>query len=86
MLHTHTHTQTHTHTHTLECYSFIKSWNLASCNNMDGLGGYYANWISQTKTNTMWTHLYVRSKTKKTEQRQTYRYRKQTGGCPKKGR
>ena len=37
---THTqHTHTHTHTHTLECYSSIKSWNLAFCSNTDGLGG-----------------------------------------------
>ena len=35
---------------------------------------------SQIKTNTMRTHLYVRSKTKKTEQNRL-RYRKQTGGC-----
>ena len=40
-----THTHTHTHTHTMEYYSGIKKeWNLAICNNMDGLGRQYAKW------------------------------------------
>ena len=30
-------------THTMEYYAAIKKeWNFAICNNMDGLGGYYA--------------------------------------------
>ena len=31
--------------YTMEYYSVIqKEWNFASCSNMDGLGGYFANW------------------------------------------
>ena len=39
-----------------------KECNFAICNNMDGLGGYYASKISQTKTNTVCYHLYMESK------------------------
>ena len=40
-----THTHTHTHTHTEEYYLAIKkNENFAICNNIDGLGGYYAKW------------------------------------------
>ena len=42
--------------------------------------------ISQIKTNTTWSHLYVESKkqnkpTNKTKQKQTHRYRGQMGDC-----
>ena len=38
-----THTHTHTHTHTVEYHSAIKKKkNFVICNNMDGLGGFYA--------------------------------------------
>ena len=30
------------YTYTMEGYSAIKTENIATCNNMDGLGGYYA--------------------------------------------
>jgi len=33
------------HIHTIEYYSsHKKEWNFTICNNMDGLGGYYARW------------------------------------------
>ena len=33
------------YTYTVEYYSAIKKeWNFAICNNMDGLGGYFAKW------------------------------------------
>ena len=37
-------THTHTHTHNEILLSHKKEWNVATCNNMDGLGGYYAKW------------------------------------------
>ena len=40
-VHIYVYTHTHTHTHTMEYYSAIKR-NFAICNNIDGLGGYYA--------------------------------------------
>ena len=42
MWYTHTHTRTHTHT----CGILVvkKKWNLAICNHMDKLRGYYAKW------------------------------------------
>ena len=33
-------------------------WVSAICSNMDGLGGHYANEVSQTETNTIGYHLY----------------------------
>ena len=45
-----THTHTHTHTHTEEYYLAIKkNENFAICNNIDGLGGYYARWNKSEK-------------------------------------
>ena len=63
-----THTHTHTHIYTMEYYlairkneilPFVATW-------MD-LEGIMLSEISQTKTNTMWSHLYVESKTKQTK-------------------
>ena len=44
--HTHARARAHTHTHTrVEYYSVVKKkWNLAICNHMDKLRGYYAKW------------------------------------------
>ena len=55
---------THIHTHT-QCnitQSLKKKWNFDVCNNMDGLGGYYAKWNKSEKHNTTWEHLYMESK------------------------
>ena len=43
---------------TMEYYSIRKKeWNFAISNNMDGLGGYYAEWNkSDIETNTGWYH------------------------------
>ena len=38
----HTHTHTYTHGGILPIHK--KGWNPAICNNIDGLGGYYAKW------------------------------------------
>ena len=39
-----------------------KEGNIAICDNMDGLGRYYAKWNkSDRKTNTVWSYLYVES-------------------------
>ena len=41
---------THTYTHTVQYCSVIKKkWNFHVCNNMDGLGGYYAKWNKSEK-------------------------------------
>ena len=45
--HTHMHTHTYTHTHNGILLSHKKEWNLPICNNMNGLGGHYANEVSQ---------------------------------------
>ena len=58
--------------------SNIKEWNLAIWDNTDGPGGYYTSEISQSKTNTIWFHLYV-------EQKQTHKYGEQTDGCQEGG-
>ena len=62
-----------------------KGWNFAICNNMDGHGGYFAQWKSQRETNNVCYHLYVESKNWNklvniTNKEQAHRYRKQTSG------
>ena len=43
----------HTHTHTYIFYGILlshqKEWNFAICNNIDGLGRYYAKWNKSDK-------------------------------------
>ena len=49
---------------TMEYHSAIKRWNLAICDNMDGLWGNYAKWNkSGGKTKTVWFHSYIAYKT-----------------------
>ena len=48
----------YTHIYTMEYYSAVKRTKFAICSNMDGLGGHYANEVSQTETNTIGYHLY----------------------------
>ena len=38
-----------------------KEWNLAILDNMDGSESVMLSEISQRKTNTIWSHLYVKS-------------------------
>ena len=50
------------------------------------LEGIILSEISQTKTNTVWYHLYMESKKYNklvniTKKRETHRYREQTNGC-----
>ena len=48
------------------------------------LEGIMLSEIRQRKTNTIWFHLYMKSKEEKqAKQKQTHRYREQTGGCHK---
>ena len=51
--------------YTIKYYSVLeKEWNLAISNNMDdGPWGHYT--VRQRKTNTVWFHLYVKSKNTK---------------------
>ena len=72
---------THTYTHTMEYYSAIKKNDilLFAATWMD-LEGIRLSEISQTKTNTVWYHLYVESKkytkiVNITKKKQTHRYR-----------
>ena len=38
------------YTYVMDYYSVIKKeWNFTICNNVDGLGGYYANWNKSEK-------------------------------------
>ena len=37
------------HTHNRILLIHKKEWNFAICNNMDGLGGYYAKWNKSDK-------------------------------------
>ena len=43
--------------------AYKKELNLAICVNLDEPWGYYPKW-NKSKTNTIWYHLYVESKTK----------------------
>ena len=59
------HTHTHTHTHTGLLFQYKKG-DPTICDNMNGLWGHYTqSEIGQTKTNTVWSHLYGESKKKK---------------------
>ena len=58
-------------------FGHTKEWNFAIFSNVDGLGGYCAKW-NKTKTDTVWYHLYVKSKKYNklvniTKQEQTHR-------------
>ena len=48
--------------YTIGYYSATKKWKFAICDNMYGPWGYMWNEISQRKTNTVWSHLYVESR------------------------
>ena len=61
--HTHTHTHTHTHAHTMEYYSGIKVKEfLPFVTRWMDLEGTMLIEVSQSKTNTVWSHLHVESK------------------------
>ena len=68
------------------CSAIKKKWNLAICNDMDGPRGYYANWSKSDRERQipydlayMWN---LKDKTnEQTKQKQTHRYREQTGDC-----
>ena len=47
------------HTYNGILLSHKKELNITICNNIDGLGGWYAGW---NRTNIVWHHLYVKSK------------------------
>ena len=78
--------------------SHKKEWNKAICSNMNGPRDYHTKWNkSDRKTNTIWYHLYVESKSGtnehkygtmnlSTKQKQTHRHREQTCGCQRGGR
>ena len=44
----------------------IKAWNTVICSSIDEPREYYAQW-SQAKTNTIWCHLHIASKTNTNE-------------------
>ena len=67
--------------------SHKKEVNNVICSNMDGPRDYYIKW-SKSKTNTIWYHLYIKSKIryeltyllKGRKKKQTHRHRKQIYG------
>ena len=77
--HVRTHTHTHTHTHTRNIKSAIlKNEILPFTTAWMDLEGIRQSEFSQTKTNTIWSHLYVESK-KQTKQNKN-RLREQRSG------
>ena len=65
-------------------------WNLSIYDNIDRPRGYYAKWNKSEKDKYCMISLYMESKkqntwTNRTKQKQTHRYREQTGCCPKGG-
>ena len=83
MWHTNTTACMNTHTNSGILFSHKKEWNLAICYNMVEAWGHMLSKISQRKTNTVWSHLYVESK--KEKHKWAYRYREQIGGCQRHG-
>ena len=61
-----THTHTHTHTHTEILFSHSKDGNSAICKTWIHLDGIMLTVIRQRRTNTVWSHLHVKSKKTKT--------------------
>ena len=64
--------------------SHKKEWNFAICNNMDGLGGYYAKWNKSEKDKYCMISYVESEKIPKqvniTKKKQTHKYREQTSG------
>ena len=56
-------------------------WDLTIWTEWIDLGGIMLSEISQRKTNTIWFHLYVESKTQNKQNRNKHRYREQTYSC-----
>ena len=56
------HTHTHTHTHTRILSSHKKEGDLAICDNTNDLEIIILSEVSQKKTNSVWFHLYMKSK------------------------
>lgn len=69
--------------YTIEYYWAIKQWgNHTICNKMDRPESIMLSEIRQTKTNTIWSNLYVNLKNH-TPQNETHRKRDQTCGYQK---
>ena len=70
--------------------SHKKEWNIATCDNMDG--GYYAEWNkSKRERHILYDVIYMQTLKNKTngtnltKQKQSYRYREQTGAYQRRG-
>ena len=76
------------HIYAMEYYSAIKK-KYCLCHNMDGPRGYYAKWKkSDGERQTLYIFTYMwnlEKQTNITKQKQTHRYREQTGGCQRRG-
>ena len=64
--------------------SHKKEWNLAICNNMDGLGGFHGKWTkSDRESQILYVITYMWNLKNKpvyiTEKKKTHRWRKRTG-------
>ena len=62
-------------TKTRTFFSHNKEWNLAICSNTDGLGGHYAKWTSQRKTNSVYPHSNAKRYSKQKHGTDRYRAR-----------
>ena len=67
------------------CYIYVAFWD-----NMDKPRGYYATWNTSDRERQilyeftcMWS--LKQNKTNKTKQKQTHRFKEQTGGCQREG-
>ena len=72
----------------MKYFPVIKKWNLAICDNMDGLKMDYGKQDKSEKDKFCMSSLICgyQNKTKKiTKQWQTHRYREQTSACPRGG-
>ena len=71
--------------------SHKKEWNLAICNNMDGPRDYHDKWNKSDRERQIlydFTTCGIQKKkkwTNITKEKQSHRYREQTGGCQRGG-
>ena len=84
-IHIHIYTHTHIYTYIYIYFSHVKEAHLAICNNMYGHWGYHANWNKSDRERKILYDVTYMWNLKKTtpNQKQTQRYREQTGSWQK---
>ena len=78
---------THIHKHNGILLSHKTKWNFAICNNVNGLGGYYAKWNKSDRERqilfditNMWNLKNKTTLVNITKKKQTHRYKDKTSG------